>query len=771
MGVASVFMRAPRRFQFLAQLALIFLVRESLAQGWNGSVSSVWGNPANWDAAAVPDGVGAIASFNIFSPPPNQPLLGQNRTLTTIQFNGVGFIGVGTPANTLTLDPNTVSSSPSLSLFGPGGFQYNNTLVLDCNVTFGGAAGTHLIQGTKRVTFNNTTTINRPVIINHPETAVTFGNPNSLVPTLTGSAPITAESVYDVVLNASTVPSTYSGTFTIQEGSLHISPFALGNATIVVGNTTGSSHVDLVVFGNGTLTQQIIVAAGNSSYQRIALQGSAFLTLDGTITLGSDSTGKDLTIQNFTGDTQQVNSAIVDPVPLNGTPGVVTFNAYSTFPLRLAGSGSNTHSGGNIVVSGVLELGKTNNALALGPGTTNIVPGTTVRHQSAVFLNQISDAATMNVDGTYDLNGASETIGALTGSGSVLLGSGQLSVGSGADSTFSGVISGAGQLRKTGIGTTLSLTQASTHSGGTLIDQGQLQISNASGSATGTGNVAVNSSGTLIGLGYVAPAAGNNVTVAGGGIVAPGSGGSGLLHLTFSGTGKLQFQSGSKLELKIGTSGQTGLAVNSLDLAGILKLTPNGIVNVGSYTVLTSVVSHTGSFSNVLAPLGLAVQSHGWTGNDYAVVFRTPTIWEAWLQQYWGVDYPINPFAQPSGDQDGDGIPTLLEYAFNLNPLQNDYQILIAGTGQQGLPNIRLGSGVDSNRLVVEYVRRKASTNPDVVYAVLFAGDLQPSAWAANPNAVTTITSIDTNWERVKVVDSVMTTDVSRRFAKVSVTH
>ncbi|MGZ5022196.1 MAG: hypothetical protein ACXWAX_06400, partial [Chthoniobacterales bacterium] len=571
---------------------------KSSAQVWSGTASTAWGDPSNWNSAAIPDGAGATAVFNL-SFPPNQPDLGQSRTLTSLQYNGASFVGVHAPANTLTFDPAGASRSPSISSFGPGGFQYNNTLVLDCNVVFGGSAGTHLIEGTKRVTFNNTATINRPVIINHSETAVNFGNPGSLVPTLAGSAPITVESAYNVFCTAATVPSTYSGTFTMLAGSLQFTPLALGSATIIIGDTTGANNVDMTVVGSGTASHQVIITAGNSGNQRIAFQGSALLALDGTVTLGSGGAGKDLTVQNFTDALQQMNSAIIDPTPLSTAAGNVVFNAYGTYILRLAGNGSNTHSGSNVIVSGVLELGKTSNALALGPGPTNIVPGATVRHQSAVFINQISDAATINVDGTYDLNGATETIGALTGSGSVLLGNGQLSVGASVGSTFSGVISGAGQLRKVGLGSTLTLNQPNTYSAGTVLDQGRLEVSNTTGSATGTGNVSVNSGGILTGLGYISPAAGNNVAVSNGGSVTPGSAGAGLLHLTFSGAGKLQLQSGSKLELNIGTTGQTGLALNNLDLAGFLKLIPNGTVSVGSYTVLTSVASHTGVFSTV----------------------------------------------------------------------------------------------------------------------------------------------------------------------------
>ncbi len=58
--------------------------------------------------------------------------------------------------------------------------------------------------------------------------------------------------------------------------------------------------------------------------------------------------------------------------------------------------------------------------------------------------------------------------------------------------------------------------------GTTTVASGTLAVNNTFGSGTGTGPVAVNG-GTLQGTGFIFPAAGNNVTVAAGGTLQPGS--------------------------------------------------------------------------------------------------------------------------------------------------------------------------------------------------------------------------------------------------------
>ena len=101
---------------------------------------------------------------------------------------------------------------------------------------------------------------------------------------------------------------------------------------------------------------------------------------------------------------------------------------------------------------------------------------------AGVSSNQIPDtsAVTVALNATLDLAGNQETIGPLSGAGNVTLGSstlGNLTVNctTGNDTTFSGVISGAGSVWKTGPAA-LTLSGQNIFSGDTRILAGTLRV-------------------------------------------------------------------------------------------------------------------------------------------------------------------------------------------------------------------------------------------------------------------------------------------------------
>jgi autotransporter-associated beta strand protein len=122
-------------------------------------------------------------------------------------------------------------------------------------------------------------------------------------------------------------------------------------------------------------------------------------------------------------------------------------------------------------------------------------------------------------------NAPGVTIGSLEGDGIVLLGANNLTIGtSNLSTTFSGPIQDGdsgdtgGSLTKIGTGN-LTLTNANTYTGGTIISGGILIANNTEGSATGAGPVRV-MAGTLGGSGTVA----GPVLVGTGAILGPGNG-------------------------------------------------------------------------------------------------------------------------------------------------------------------------------------------------------------------------------------------------------
>jgi hypothetical protein len=118
----------------------------------------------------------------------------------------------------------------------------------------------------------------------------------------------------------------------------------------------------------------------------------------------------------------------------------------------------------------------------------------------------------------------------------------------------------------------------------------------------------------------------------------------------------------------------------------------------------------------------------------------------------------------------GDGVANLLKYAFNMigngtgqTPnLQTPNAATLDPVGSAGLPFVGVNG---TGQLQISFIRRKISSNPGITYTVEFSANL--TAWAGNPSATETVTSIDATFERVTVSDSF---PPNKRFARVRVT-
>jgi len=108
----------------------------------------------------------------------------------------------------------------------------------------------------------------------------------------------------------------------------------------------------------------------------------------------------------------------------------------------------------------------------------------------------------------------------------------------------------------------------------------------------------------------------------------------------------------------------------------------------------------------------------------------------------------------------------LLEFALNLDPTFNEHVNMEPDTGLRGLPLVRLENINGANRLTIEFVRRSVVSGANLTYTPEFSSDLID--WQAV--GTETPTTINPRWERVKVVDSLTTQDVSLRFARLRVT-
>ena len=235
-----------------------------------------------------------------------------------------------------------------------------------------------------------------------------------------------------------------------------------------------------------------------------------------------------------------------------------------------------------------------------------IVSGGTLQSGSATCIANTVD---VTVDANWNLNGFSETIDALAGSGIVTSTAGTLAVGSSSGtSTYSGVISGTLSLTKIGTGT-LTLTGPSTFTGKTSIQGGAISVNSLNsvgGGVCALGQPVTIANGTIDfgltttagALTYTGPALSSDRVIN----LAGTTGGA---TITNNGTGLLQFTSpctatgaGAKTFTLTGTNivgGEIGTIVNSSGTTAVTKTGAGTWTLTGSntYTGATAVSAGT----------------------------------------------------------------------------------------------------------------------------------------------------------------------------------
>jgi len=322
--------------------------------------------------------------------------------------------------------------------------------------------------------------------------------------------------------------NTYAGGTTIDGGTIIV-----GNAS---GSATGSSQVTI---NSGTL--QIGLLSGVTTTGAIA----------GDVVLND---GDNAILQFVRTDDYTYAGAI------SGV-GRVAKNSAGTLTL----SGANTFSGSVYVDQGTLADGA---AGAFSPNSL-IELNSSLAAGLAVNYNE-------TVPGVEDSFGSDATI--------TIADHATLTLALPAEKflAIGGVISGAGSLAKSGLGTQ-ELSGANTYSGGTTINAGTLLVTNTTGSGTGSGTVTINGGELDVGFGGASGAVSgdivNNALVAfnryddstyagaisGSGVVTKQ--GAGFLTLTGTNTysGGTTISSGY---FQLGNGGTTGSIVGNVTLAG-----------------------------------------------------------------------------------------------------------------------------------------------------------------------------------------------------------
>jgi autotransporter-associated beta strand protein len=371
------------------------------------------------------------------------------------------------------------------------------------------------------------------------------------------------------------------------------------------------------------LTGNAVKLAGNMINTSTNLQ---------TIGLAVELDSNDRLISSVNGDTL-VTGAISD--------GGNGFGIVKSGSRNLTLSGANTYGGDTVIAQGQLTLGAGEVIPdGAGKGLVDLVSGTVL-----------------------ELNGFSETLNGLAGSGRISnsTGSATLTIGAGDMSSTSAVwlTDGAGTLSLTKVGTgVLALGALNTYSGNTLVSNGTLRVSNASGSATGSGNVDVRAGASLDGTGILQ---GGLVTLDAAAGIEPGADGPGTLTVedlawadsavytcdvtdlagaAGQGYGNLVANGivgpvapGNKLIISLNSLGQTlDIPTNASVVIRVLTAPAMSDLNPGDYTLETNSFLAAGdwaltNFGNTLvAYCRLAVQTNVWIGSGS---WTTATNWSS----------------------------------------------------------------------------------------------------------------------------------------------
>ena len=276
-------------------------------------------------------------------------------------------------------------------------------------------------------------------------------------------------------------------------GAIAFNAFTLGRfvAAPAIWNLSGGT---LRNTGSGGMK----ISRGQPGYLNVS--GAGVLGTLGNMALCDLSTADNSTL-NVLGGTVNIGTGI------SGTPGV-TASSISNFTMLAIASGTYTSNAGAVInISGGITTAKgfligssaavyTNNpacqinftggSLYLDVNGITVVNGVTGLNTLAVNLSGGTLGATANWKTSVPVN--------LTGTNGNLTVQTADSIGTSYNITFMGGLSGPGGLTKTG-GGILTLGSSNTYSGTTIVNNGQLTLSNAVG--TSVGSIGVNSGAVL----------------------------------------------------------------------------------------------------------------------------------------------------------------------------------------------------------------------------------------------------------------------------------
>jgi autotransporter-associated beta strand protein len=695
----------------------------SLVAGTQINVGSGTLNSNVGGTATMPGSIGSFAQLSLAGA---TFALGPGASQTISSLAGVGTVSLGN--NTLTIG-NTDNVSPALPFAGaigdggsgsPGSIVKagGGTLDLAGASTYHG--GTSILSGTLTVG-NNTALGSGVVTLNSGRLqfgglqagsgsiGIHFGTDQSagayaLAPNSMAGAPGFAISNWNnapnnsgttanvssgansgILVNSVGAPTGTTVSWTSANGT-----FANGNTTTpdnqlmgsflndgTGGNTVTFTNIPYVSYevityvgseGGGSNGRQSILNVGNAPtyyFSTDTTPGSspyAYAQITNT-TSGSYPGGNYAVTTGLSGSTLTVSD---DALPGNSNIGLEAIEIIGTAAPVTTVSLANSIT---VAQNSTIDLSGTATdsagPLSIGSSTLSITGGSTGAN---VPFNLTLGAATLNGGAAFNVanNGS--------GIGTLILGA----VGDGGPSK-------PGSLSKFGLGT-LVLSSPGTYIGGTTISAGTLVVANASGSATGTNSVSVNSGATL--AGSTSPGQGfltGAVTVNSGGTIAGTNGDTLTLSggLTLAGgfaKSAFNLTGAASANPLIATSG--GAGGNSLIVNGVNAINVTGTPGIGTYKLFgfAGAAPPVGNFALAVAPAGKSYMVNV-TSNQ--VDLEIGSINESGADSFNGTVL-TSPVAN-GGSYTGLASTTFAMASNSPNPgIEGTTATILAGTNQQG---------------------------------------------------------------------------------------